>query len=297
VPGDVIELRAGDLASTWVPGAGMVGASLRHAGEELLAQRGGLAAYRERGSTFGIPLLHPWANRLQAWSFELLGRPVRLDGAPGARRDEHGLPIHGLLAARPDWQVLEAGEDRLRAAFAFAAPELLAAFPFEHRLELEVRLDAAALTVTTTLLAGGDVPVPMAFGFHPYLRIPGVESERWEVRLPVRRRVVLDERSLPTGAVEDVEPYAGPIGRRTWDDGFDRLVPGEPFAVTGGGRRIEVDFGEGFPCAQVFAPPGQDLICFEPMTAPTNALVTGDGLRTVPPGGRATARFSVRVTT
>jgi aldose 1-epimerase len=141
------------------------------------------------------------------------------------------------------------------------------------------------------------VAVPLAFGFHPYLRIPGAARERWEVRLPVRRRVVLDDRGLPTGAVEDVEPYIGRIGERTWDDGFDRLVPGEPFAVAGAGRRIDVHFDEGFAFAQVFAPPGQELICFEPMTAPTNALVTGEGLRTVPPGDRATARFSVRVTT
>jgi galactose mutarotase-like enzyme len=292
---DVIELRAGDLAADWVPAAGMVGASLRHAGEELLGQRGGLAAYRERGSTFGIPLLHPWANRLGRWSFDVLGRPVRLEGARGARADEHGLPIHGLLAAAEGWSVLDAGEDRLRAAFDFSEPELLDAFPFEHRVELDVRLDPSALTVTTTVLAGGDVPVPLAFGFHPYLRIPGLERGRWDVRLPVRRRLVLDGRGLPTGAVEDVEPYAGPIGDRTWDDGFDRLVPGEPFVVAGAGRRIELDFGEGFPFAQVFAPPGQELVCFEPMAAPTNALVTGEGLRTVAPGQRATARFSVRV--
>ncbi|MCW2958793.1 MAG: aldose 1-epimerase [Solirubrobacterales bacterium] len=35
-------LRAGDLEATWLPGHGMVGASLRHRGEELLGQRGGL---------------------------------------------------------------------------------------------------------------------------------------------------------------------------------------------------------------------------------------------------------------
>jgi hypothetical protein len=34
-------LRAGDLEATWRPGHGMVGASLRHRGEELLGQRGG----------------------------------------------------------------------------------------------------------------------------------------------------------------------------------------------------------------------------------------------------------------
>jgi aldose 1-epimerase len=47
------------------------------------------------------------------------------------------------------------------------------------------------------------------------------------------------------------------------------------FAVEGGGRRIEVAFEHGFPVAQVFAPAARDVVCFEPMTAPANALVTG----------------------
>ena len=55
-------------------------------------------------------------------------------------------------------------------------------------------------------------------------------------------------------------------------------------------------FGAGFPVAQVFAPPGQDLICFEPMAAATNALAHG-GAPVVAPGERAEARFAVRVVT
>jgi galactose mutarotase-like enzyme len=35
---------------------------------------------------------------------------------------------------------------------------------------------------------------------------------------------------------------------------------------------VAVTFLEGYPFAQVYSPPGADFICFEPMTAPTNAL-------------------------
>ena len=59
------------LEAAFAPGVGMIGCSLRHRGEELLGQRGGLAKYAEAGSTFGIPLLHPWANRLGG--LEILG--------------------------------------------------------------------------------------------------------------------------------------------------------------------------------------------------------------------------------
>jgi aldose 1-epimerase len=63
----------------------------------------------------------------------------------------------------------------------------------------------------------------------------------------------------------------------------------------GGGRRIEVSFLEGYRYAQVFAPPEPAVVALEPMTAPTNALVSGDGLTLVPPGGRFTASFRVAV--
>ena len=67
------------------------------------------------------------------------------------------------------------------------------------------------------------------------------------------------------------------------------------FSVAGGGRRIEVTFARGYPCAQVFAPAGEQFICFEPMTAPANALRSGDGLRLLAPGERFAASFTVAV--
>ena len=67
------------------------------------------------------------------------------------------------------------------------------------------------------------------------------------------------------------------------------------FAVTAGERRIELELTDGYPCAQVYAPLGGHFICFEPMTAPTNALRSGDGLRLLAPGERCRAGFALRV--
>ncbi|HSD76207.1 MAG TPA: aldose 1-epimerase, partial [Solirubrobacteraceae bacterium] len=63
----------------------------------------------------------------------------------------------------------------------------------------------------------------------------------------------------------------------------------------GGGRRIAVRFGPGYPVAQVYAPADDDVVCFEPMTAPVDALVSGRGLRTVPRGGAYEASFAITV--
>ena len=99
----------------------MIGNSLRHEGEELLHQRDGLGAYNEHGSTFALPLLHPWANRLSAWDFELGDQQVTLDpDSPITHRDgATGTAIHGLLAASPYWTVIDADKHTLTAELDF----------------------------------------------------------------------------------------------------------------------------------------------------------------------------------
>jgi galactose mutarotase-like enzyme len=84
------------------------------------------------------------------------------------------------------------------------------------------------------------------------------------------------------------------LGDKLFDDGFDQVAEGSVFAVSGGGRRLEVCFEQGYPAAQVFAPASETVICFEPMTAPTDALRRG-GYRSARPGAPDTTVFSIRV--
>ncbi len=291
----------GEVEATFAVGAGMVACSLRHRGQELLAQRNGLDAYARTGSTMGIPLLAPWANRLGAMSFRVAGREVTLaDSTPGLRPDEAGLPIHGLLGGSPEWELVGAEANatraRLSARLDFGArAELLDAFPFPHVLEQEVALGEDGLSIATTLVAGAEADVPVSFGYHPYLQMPDSPRQEWELTLPVRRRARLDERGIPTGESDPVRDESGPLGQRTFDDLFDQLDEPARFAVAGGGRSLTVSFDQGYPFAQVYAPDESDFICFEPMTAPTNALVSGDRLTVVPASGAYGARFTVAV--
>ncbi len=299
---DVLTLSSADaeLVAAFVPGAGMVGCSLLHHGEELLGQRGGLARYVADRSTMGIPLLHPWANRVAERRFRVAGREVDLWAHPGLYTlGPHGLPIHGLLAAAAGWRV-DRHEDspdgpRLVGTFDFAAREdLMTVFPFPHEIRVEAGISDETLTIETTVHASGDVAVPIAFGYHPYLRLPGVERSAWEVEIPVSERVVLDSEQLPTGEIERADVAAGLLGSRTFDDEF--TAPDQPFSLAGGGRRIEVSFDRGYPYAQVYAPDDDDVIAFEPMTAPTNTLVSGQDLKLLEPGERYEASFSIKVT-
>lgn len=287
------------LEATVAVGAGMVVGSLRHEGAELLDPRGGVARYARAGSTMGIPLLHPWANRLEGFAYAVAGRAVTLDPASDVLHlDDRGLPIHGLLLGRSQFEVTAeeatAEHARLATRLRFSPdPALRAAFPFPHELSLTLTLDDAGLVVETGVVPTSDVPVPVAFGFHPYFTLPGVPRAEGWVEMPVRERLLLDGRMLPTGAREPVTIAPGPLGDRAYDDAF---VAPERFVLAGGGRRLAVELLRGYPFAQVFAPPGASFICFEPMTAPGNALVRGGSdLRLVAPGTRFDAAFAVRV--
>ncbi|MBB4661299.1 aldose 1-epimerase [Conexibacter arvalis] len=295
-----VRLRDGDddaLEATFLPGAGMLGLSLRDGGEELLGQHRGVDAYVREARTLGIPLLHPWANRLSRDAYAAAGATVELaPDAPGVHRDGNGLAIHGLLAGAPEWVVEPLDPTGFAATFDFAArADLLPSFPFPHRLRIEVTLARRTLRLETTVTATGERSVPLAYGFHPYLRIPGLPRVDWEVELPALRHLALDGRGIPTGAAHAEPAAAFLLGTRTFDDAYDRVEPGAVFALQGGGRRIEVAFEQGFPAAQVYAPASEDVVCFEPMTAPVDALVSGDGLRLVGPGESDTSVFSIAV--
>jgi galactose mutarotase-like enzyme len=216
----LVRLRSGELEAAFAPEAGMVGCSLTHRGEELLGQRKGLEEYARSGSTFGIPFLHPWANRLSAFGYAVGGQEVALDrDSPLLRIEEHGLPIHGL------------------------------------------RADGLA----------------------------------WEVDLPVERRLLLDENLVPTGAGETPAFRHGVLEDRALDDAYELPERPRPFTASAAGRTVGVEFLEGYTHGQAFAPAGQELICFEPMTAPANALISHDGLRLAPPGEPFTAAFRIFV--
>src|SRR5215211_3051100 len=267
-----ITLRAGATSATFVPGLGMTGVSLRVDRREFLATPGGANALRG-GHTLGLPLLAPWANRLDAGQYRVAGVVVDLRRRR-LHRDSNGLPIHGLLVGSDRWRVVRRGARsgvvELRAAIAGDA----AAFPFPHRIDVVARLRDRRLDLVTTVAPTTRRRVPIAFGWHPYLRIPGARRGQWLLRLPAREHLVLDARGLPTGGRVREPAERARIERRTFDDlyalGRDRAL-----SLESDHGAVTVRGDAGYPYAQVWVPPGMPFAALEPMTAPTNALVTG----------------------
>jgi len=169
-------------------------------------------------------------------------------------------------------------------------------FPYRHEVRLAIGVIDGELTIATEVCANHGDPVPVSFGYHPYVRIPSVPREAWQVDLAASRRLVLDERGIPTGQRKPVGERHQTLAQSSWDDAFDDLTQPTVFGVAAGDTGVTVTFRRGYDFAQVFAPADQQCICFEPMTAASAALNSGDGLQILAAGEEHRAEFAIAIT-
>lgn len=259
-----MRLAAGGYEAVFLPGLGMLGASVRYRGVELLSLPGGVAAFR-KGHATGLPLLAPWANRLSQRHYRVAGLEVNLRRAR-LPTDENGLPIHGTMMGPYAWEVVRSEPARLVARYSYEHR----AFPFSHELEVDARLSKDGLRVDTSMRPTGRRRVPVSFGWHPYFKAE--RSAR--LRAPACRHLLLDARGIPTGESERQPPSDHRLADANLDDLY-RLGRNRTFALVRPNVTVEIRFGTNYQYAQLYSPRRKPFVAVEPMTAPTNALVTG----------------------
>jgi aldose 1-epimerase len=248
----------------------------------------------------GVPFLGPWANRIAGDAYWANGKHYLLNPELGnLRRDGNQYPIHGLLNFSSAWKLVESKADDTAAWSTsrlefWKYPDLMAQFPFPHTLEMTHRVRNGAVEVITAIQNHGLDPMPVAIGFHPYFQLHEVHRDAWHVQLAAREHLTLDAKLIPTGERKPLE-FANPHALATGqlDDVFGNLIRDPDglarFRVEGGSERITVAYGPKYTVAVVYAPKGQDFICFEPMSAVTNAFnLAHDGvykeLQSIAPG-------------
>ncbi len=231
----------------------------------------------------GIPFLAPWANRLSEDAFFANGEKFRLNPDLGnVRRDQNQHPIHGLLNFSPDWKVTAAAADSESASVTsrlefWKYPDLMAQFPFAHTIEMTYRLHDGALEVATVIENHSTKPMPVGIGYHPYFQLHDAPRDQWKVHLAARDHLVLSKMLIPTGERKPVEfSDPQPLTGTSLDDVFGGLVRDSSeratFSVEGNREKISVIYGPKYTIAVVYAPPGRQFICFEPMSTVTDGF-------------------------
>lgn len=251
----------------------------------------GLGEMATKTRMVGNPLLSPWANRIEGMSYKANGKTYLLNGELGnLRLDGNKNPIHGLVTFAKQWEVkgtyADATHARVELTLDFTKrPDWLAQFPFPHKLGLIYKLTAGVLEVITTVENLASEPMPLALGYHPYFQLSDAPRDEWEVTIPAKEKLVLSPKLIPTG--ERVKnPYAPgtKLAGVVLDDVFGGLEENATFRVKGKTQTIEVVYGKDYSIGVVYAPAGQNFICFEPMTAPTNAFNTPGSYKSIAPG-------------
>ena len=248
----------------------------------------------------GIPLLAPWANRLDEQAFYANGKRYAFDMSLG--NVTGAIPIHGFMSRTDQWQVVDVKADG-KAAWVTSRldtskqADWMKQWPFAHTIDMTYRLSEGTLEVETTIANMSAEPMPVSVGFHPYFQLTDSPRDEWTISVGARTHLKLTPNKLPTGETEPIgAPYTGGVPLRGYDidDGFSDLVrDGQgraTMSVIGRSQRIDVRFGPNYRAAVVWSLQPHTFICFEPMAAITNALNLAQKglykeLQSIAPGG------------
>ncbi|MEO6152375.1 MAG: aldose 1-epimerase, partial [Croceibacterium sp.] len=171
---------------------------------------GSVDAMRANPGLNGIPLLAPFANRLDGTYFFANGRKYNFDLENGTVRGP--VPIHGYIAAASAWKVVEAKADSRGAWITetldfYKNPLFMQNFPFAHVLTRKYRLSEGALEVRLTIDNLASEPMPVSVGYHPFFWLTDSNRAEWTLTVPAKTHWELTETKVPTGKTEPADVF------------------------------------------------------------------------------------------
>ncbi len=181
-------------------------------GKDLVRTSATLADFQARPGLNGVPLLAPFANRLDETAFYANGRKYNFDLELGNVRGP--IPSTGYVNGSKAWQLIEAKADQ-RSAWVtcrldfYKIPLFMAQFPFAHTITMTYRVSEGALEVHTRLDNLSTEPMPVAIGFHPIFELPDGNRDDWTVSLDAKTHWIEIPQRLPTGETQPIENFFG----------------------------------------------------------------------------------------
>ena len=243
--------------------------------------------FKARPSLSGIPLLAPWANRLDEQAFYANGKRYAFDMALGNVRG--AIPIHGFLQTTDRWQVVDierrraigVGDEPARVLSPPGVDEAVAVRA-HHRDHASSARAACSKSPSRSQTSSAE-PMPVAIGFHPYFQLTDSTRDDWTIAVGARTRLAARRQQAPDrGTRADRTAVSEPERRRRsgthdLDDVFGDLVrDGQgraTMSVTGKRSGSTSRWDQTIESVVIYAPAWDGtFICFEPMAAITNAL-------------------------
>ncbi|MBX3195481.1 MAG: aldose 1-epimerase family protein [Microbacteriaceae bacterium] len=251
-------------------------------------------------------VLAPWPNRVADGRWVLDGELQRLD----ITEPELGNALHGLLEFT-DYQVIGQADHMVELA-AYIAPQHGWPFALDTAVRYELRPDGIA--VTHVVHNRSARRAPWATGAHPYLRVGGAPVDELRLEVAAETHYPVDERLNPVAGAAPLDERTdlrrprrvrelhldtayGDVRHRNPRDG----VGDTAWLTAPGGARTVLwqDLNWGF--MQVYTTPAYPrpdgpgtAVAVEPMTAPPDALNSGEGLVWLEPDERWSGGWGLR---
>ena len=246
-------------------------------------------------------VLAPWPNRVRDGRWILDGVVQQLDLTEPAG----GNAIHGLLC-NVEYTVRDVGPSSITLG-ALVPPQN--GWPFLLDTWVRYEVGAHQLTATHGATNLGTRTAPWAVGGHPYLRMGDASVDDLVLTVPADTYYEIDARKLPIaelpveGTVHDARAGIR-VGDLTHDDAFGAIAHRDgasAWLTAPDGAVLELLQDADWGCVQVFAPPDYPrpqgagcAITIEPMSAPADALNSGQGLQWLEPGESSEGSWGLR---
>jgi len=181
-------------------------------GKDLVRTSATLADFEARPGFNGMPLLAPFANRLDETAFYANGKKYNFDLELGNVRGP--IPQTGYVSGSKAWQLVEAKADPKGAWVTcrldfYKNPLYMAQFPFAHTITMTYRVSDGSLEVRTRLDNLATEPMPVAIGYHPIFELPDGNRDDWTVSLDAKTHWIEIPERLPTGETQPIENFFG----------------------------------------------------------------------------------------
>jgi aldose 1-epimerase len=179
-------------------------------GQNLVRTSATLEDFMARPGLNGMPLLAPFANRLDQTAFYANGRKYNFDLELGNVRGP--IPSTGFVNGTKAWKLVEFKADG-RSAWVtctldfYRNPVFMKQFPFAHTITMTYRVADGALEVHTRLDNLSDEPMPAVIGFHPIYELPDGNRDDWTVSVDAKTHWIEIPQRLPTGETQPLERF------------------------------------------------------------------------------------------
>lgn len=248
-------------------------------------------------------ILAPWPNRVRdgRWTFDGVERQLDLTEV------ERGNALHGLLRSA-DYHVRERSASSATLG-ALIPPQRGWPFTLDTWVRYQVRADGITVTHGVTNL--GDRRAPWAAGSHPFLRVGDARVEDLVLTVAAATYFDVDDRLNPVAELPvDGTRFDLRQGTRVVELDIDTAFGGvthrdgaSAWLTAPDGSTVElvqdVDWGyvQVFTTREFPRSGGTGLaIAIEPMTAPPDALNSGQGLQWIEPGATSEGSWGLRHT-